>query len=124
MTRDEAMRILAESRVEIDSIDQRLVDLLNQRTRIVEEIGRAKQAAGLPIYEPKREDEVFRNIVAHNTGPLTTDALQRIYERLIDEMRSLQHMRLAGNAPLPEPRPVASSVEGRSKLSVDGRGKP
>jgi chorismate mutase len=96
MTRQEAMRILAESRVEIDSIDQRLVDLLNQRTRIVEEIGRAKQVAGLPIYEPKREEDVYRNILAHNTGPLTPDALQRIYERLIDEMRSLQHMRLAG----------------------------
>jgi chorismate mutase len=96
MTRQEAMRILAESRVEIDSIDQRLVELLNQRTRIVEEIGRAKQVAGLPIYEPKREEDVYRNILAHNTGPLTPDALQRIYERLIDEMRSLQHMRLAG----------------------------
>jgi chorismate mutase len=96
MTREEAMRILAESRVEIDSIDQRLVELLNQRTRIVEEIGRAKQATGLPIYEPKREEEVYRNVLAHNTGPLTADALQRIYERLIDEMRSLQHMRLSG----------------------------
>jgi chorismate mutase len=96
MTRDEAMRILAESRVEIDSIDQRLVDLLNQRTRIVEKIGRAKQATGLPIYEPKREEDVYRNILAHNSGPLTADALQRIYERLIDEMRSLQHMRLTG----------------------------
>jgi chorismate mutase len=96
MTRQEAMRILAESRLEIDSIDQRLVDLLNHRTRIVEEIGRAKQVAGLPIYEPKREEDVYRNVLAHNTGPLTPDALQRIYERLIDEMRSLQHMRLTG----------------------------
>jgi chorismate mutase len=113
MTRQEAMRILAESRVQIDSIDQRLVDLLNQRTRIVEEIGRAKQVAGLPIYEPKREEDVYRNILAHNTGPLTPDALQRIYERLIDEMRSLQHMRLASSPTDPGRRP-----------GKDGCGKP
>jgi|HubBroStandDraft_1064217.scaffolds.fasta_scaffold157392_2 chorismate mutase len=113
MTRQEAMRILGESRVEIDSIDQRLVDLLNQRTRIVEEIGRAKQVAGLPIYEPKREEDVYRNILAHNTGPLTPDALQRIYERLIDEMRSLQHMRLA-----------SSSIDPGRRPGKDGSGKP
>jgi chorismate mutase len=94
MTREDAIKLLAESRVKIDSIDTQLVELLNRRTRIVEEIGRAKEVAGLPIYEPRREDEVYRNILSHNSGPLTADALRRIYERVIDEMRSLQHMRL------------------------------
>ena len=40
-----------------------LLDLLNRRTRIVEDIGRAKEALELPIYEPKREDDVFRNVI-------------------------------------------------------------
>ena len=70
-----------------------LLELLNQRTRVVEEIGRAKESAGMPIYEPKREGEVFRNVIEHNTGPLDADAVQRIFERIIDEMRSLQRMR-------------------------------
>lgn len=95
MTKEEASRVLAESRAKIDAIDQQLVELLNCRTRIVEEIGQAKEAAGLPIYEPKREDDVYRNILSHNGGPLTPDALRRIYERVIDEMRSLQHINSA-----------------------------
>lgn len=93
MTPEEAIKLLAESRVTIDGIDAKVVELLNRRTRIVEDIGRAKEVAGLPIYEPTREDDVYRNILAHNSGPLTADALRRIYERVIDEMRSLQHMR-------------------------------
>jgi chorismate mutase len=93
MTRDEANRLLAECRATIDEIDLALVQLLNRRTRAVEGIGSAKEAAGLPVYEPKREDDVYRNVLSHNTGPLPPDALRRIFERIIDEMRSLQKMR-------------------------------
>jgi chorismate mutase len=97
MTGDEAKKLLAECRVKIDDIDRQLVELLNRRTLIVEDIGRAKSSAGMPIYEPRREDDVYRNILAQNKGPLTADALRRIYERIIDEMRSLQKMRAASS---------------------------
>ena len=93
MTEDEAKKLLAECRVKIDDIDRQLVELLNRRTLIVEDIGRAKQSAGMPIYEPKRENDVYRNVLSQNAGPLTSDALRRIYERIIDETRSLQKMR-------------------------------
>ena len=96
MTPEEAQRLLAESRTKIDALDRKLVELLNERTRAVEDIGRAKESAGLPVYEPKREDDVYRNVLAHNGGPLTADALRRIFERIIDEMRSLQKMRRDG----------------------------
>ncbi len=97
MTKDEAVRLLKESRSRIDELDRQLVELLNRRTQIVEDIGRAKEAAGLPIYEPNREEDVFRNVFSHNQGPLSTEALRGIYERIIDEMRSLQRIRLAKN---------------------------
>ena len=71
----------------------RILDLLNERTKVVEEIGRIKQALGLPIYEPKREDDVFHNVVEHNEGPLPAEAVKRLFERIIDEMRTLQRMR-------------------------------
>lgn len=93
MTREEALRMLAESRKSIDALDLRLLELLNERTRVVEHIGRAKESAGLPIYEPKREEDVFRNVIDHNSGPLSTDAVKSIFERIIDEMRTLQKMR-------------------------------
>ena len=98
MTKEEAKQLLAESRAKIDAIDRQLVELLNRRTRIVEDIGRAKEAAGLPIYEPNREEDVYRNVFGHNQGPLGAEALRGIYERIIDEMRSLQRIRLAQNS--------------------------
>jgi chorismate mutase len=93
MTREEALRALAEARKTIDALDVQLLELLNRRTRAVEEIGRAKESLGMPIYEPKREEDVFRNVTDHNHGPLTTDAVKSIFERIIDEMRTLQRMR-------------------------------
>jgi len=95
MTQDEARRKLEEYRVLIDDLDRRLVDLLNQRTRVVEDIGRVKRSAHLPIYEPKREDQVFANIgAASGGGPLTKEAVRRIFERIIDEMRMVQRVRM------------------------------
>lgn len=84
---------LADCRKRIDALDVRILALLNERTRVVEEIGRIKQALGLPIYEPKREDDVFHNVVEHNDGPLPAEAVKRLFERIIDEMRTLQRMR-------------------------------
>jgi chorismate mutase len=81
---------LAECRHQIDAVDLKLLVLLNERTRIVEEIGRIKQDLSLPIYEPKREDQVFHNVTTNNKGPLSAEALKRIFERIIDEMRNIQ----------------------------------
>jgi len=94
VTLDEAIRALEEYRVSIDAVDLRLLELLNERTRVVEQIGRVKRAAKLPIYEPRREDQVFDNVTSHNDGPLTPDAVKRIFERIIDEMRTIQRIRM------------------------------
>jgi chorismate mutase len=95
MTRDEARTKLEEFRIAIDELDRRIVELLNERTRVVEDIGRVKRSAQLPVYEPKREDQVFDNISqASADGPLTKEAVRRIYERIIDEMRMVQRVRM------------------------------
>jgi chorismate mutase len=100
MNQDEARARLDEFRVRIDSVDRRIVELLNERTRVVEDIGRVKREARLPIYEPKREDQVYANITASNQGPLEQGAVRRIFERIIDEMRQIQRERMeADNRP-------------------------
>ena len=48
----------------------------------------------MPIYEPKREDEVFANATSSNPGPLSPEAVQRIFERIIDEMRVVQKAKM------------------------------
>ena len=97
MTQDEARARLAEFRILIDDVDRRIVSLLNERTRVVEEIGRVKGSASLPIYEPKREDQVFANVCGCNHGPLSQEAVRRIFERIIDEMRKIQRLRIVAD---------------------------
>lgn len=94
MTREDGFRMLRDCRDRIDEIDRQILDLINQRTRIVELIGQTKQGLRMPIYEPKREDEVYRNVTANNRGPLTAEAAKRIFERIIDEMRTVQKIRM------------------------------
>ena len=94
MSPKEASVRLAGCSAQIDVLDRQLVSLLNDRARIVESIGRIKRECSMRVYEPRREDEVLANVLEHNAGPLKEDALRRIYERLLDEMRTLQRDRM------------------------------
>jgi len=96
MESDWGLARLSECRTLIDAVDLKILALLNERTRIVHEIGEVKRNLTLPIYEPKREEQVFENITSHNDGPLANDAVKRVFERIIDEMRSIQKHRMQG----------------------------
>jgi chorismate mutase len=81
---------LSDWRRQIDEIDRKLVELLNQRSRCALEIGKLKQAENLPLYQPEREREVLENAERANPGPLTDAAIRRLFERIIDEARSAE----------------------------------
>ena len=81
---------LSDWRRQIDEIDRKLVELLNQRSRCALEIGKLKQAENLPLYQPDREQEVLQKAEAANSGPLTDAAIRRLFERIIDEARSIE----------------------------------
>ena len=77
-------------RARIDAIDQILLVLLNERSRSANEIGHIKKQHKLPIYVPEREKTVLGNVLKNNSGPLEDDAVRRLFERIIDETRSLE----------------------------------
>lgn len=81
---------IAEWRKNIDELDRKLVELLNQRARCAQEIGRLKRGTNAPVYEPDREKVIHDNIRRTNQGPLSDRDLLMIYERLIDVMRKIQ----------------------------------
>ena len=81
---------LSDWRRQIDEIDRKLVELLNQRSGCALEIGKLKQAQNLPLYQPDREREVLENAERSNPGPLTDAAIRRLFERIIDEARSAE----------------------------------
>ena len=81
---------LARQRAKIDALDARIVALLNERARVVREIGRVKQQAGLTIADPKRAEEILQRIASNNRGPLPNEHLRRIYERIVAEMTAFE----------------------------------
>jgi chorismate mutase len=79
-------------RRKIDEIDRRLVQLLNERSRCVVEIGRIKQVSGDALYQPDREKQVLDGVVSANAGPLPDAAIRRLFERILDEARSVERV--------------------------------
>ena len=77
-------------RKRIDEIDQQLLKLLNERSQCAVEIGHLKKGLNLPAWQPQREAEILRNVVKANAGPLDDAAIRRLFERIIDEARSLE----------------------------------
>lgn len=77
-------------RARIDTLNQKLVDLLNERARCALEIAAYKKQHGLPVHDPVREKDVLDRVSAHNDGPLTDEALQDIFRCIMVEHRRLE----------------------------------
>jgi chorismate mutase len=91
-------KAIEDWRRRIDEIDRQLVELLNERSRCAIEIGHMKRSLGLPIYQPDREQEILANVERLNPGPLADTAVRRLFERVIDEARSLERVARVGSA--------------------------
>jgi chorismate mutase len=77
-------------RKKIDELDEQIVALISKRAEAAKAIGSLKQVSSLPVYEPKREQDVFEHVKKLNPGPLSDAELIHVYERLMDVMRTLQ----------------------------------
>ena len=86
----EPLDALEEWRKKIDAVDAQLVKLLNDRAHYAEEIGKIKLTLGLGAYTPEREEEIMRNVTGVNGGPLSAQAVRRLFERIIDESRAVE----------------------------------
>jgi chorismate mutase len=94
MTPEEAKHLLQNSRRRIDDIDVTLVDLLNRRAGVVEDIVAAKRVLNKEVDDPGRREQVLAHARAQNTGPLSNEELTSIFERIIDKMSDHQVARL------------------------------
>ena len=90
---------LDDLRRDIDRVDEALVRLLNERARSVCEVGRLKKEQNVEVYQPDREKEVFQHVRAlASEGPLSPEAITRLFERIIDEARRLERHVIHGDA--------------------------
>jgi len=97
------MDTIADWRKKIDELDLKLVELINERARCAQEIGRLKRNTDMPIYEPDRERIILENVAKANRGPLPDRELTRVFERLIDVMRKLQEEKIRAGEKKIEP---------------------
>ncbi len=84
-------------RKNINQLDDDLLRIFNQRAALALEIGEVKNQLGLPIYDPRREKLIFKRIQEKNQGPLDNSAIIRLFERVIDESRSLERTHSKGD---------------------------
>jgi chorismate mutase-like protein len=101
---------IADWRQKIDELDRRLVEILNERARAAQEIGKLKRNTSMPIYEPDREKVIFENVRKANRGPLPDSELRQVFERIIDVMRNIQKVQI-----VPEQR----VADGKTEFDVE-----
>lgn len=85
-------------RLKINQLDDELLRIFNERAALALEIGEVKQQLGLPVYDPKREKLIFQRMQQSNPGPLDNSAIIRLFERVIDESRSLERTYAKGRS--------------------------
>ena len=83
---------LDELRQRIDSIDEQMLELLNERAKAGIEVGKVKQqqSDNAVFYVPEREKAIFKKLIDKNTGPLPSAAVKSIYREIISSIRSLE----------------------------------
>lgn len=82
---------LDELRKRIDVLDQQILDLLNQRAAVVQQIGLVKLQEGLDFHAPQREEEILERLTQENPGPFPGRAIRSVYREIISACRALEH---------------------------------
>ncbi|MDP2980482.1 MAG: chorismate mutase, partial [Candidatus Omnitrophota bacterium] len=84
------MSKLTGPRKKINEIDKKIIALLNGRAGVAKYIGKLKKDAGVSIYTPEREVEIYENIIKENKGPLPNKALFAIYREIMSGSLGLE----------------------------------
>ncbi len=77
-------------REQIDAIDAQILDLLNRRAKVAQEVGHVKAETNAPVFRPEREAQVLRGVAERNPGPMGNTELQTIWREIMSACRSLE----------------------------------
>jgi chorismate mutase len=82
-----------ELRERVDEVDLQLIRALSERAQIVQDLTRIKAEAGVPIFDPKREEEILQKVVEQNPGPIYDSSMREIFELILHRIRDLEIQR-------------------------------
>jgi chorismate mutase / prephenate dehydratase len=88
----EDIKKLTEIRKDIDRIDSEILKLVNKRAKLALKARIAKGEGA--VYRPEREAEVITHVTAKNTGPLSDEAVQAMFQSIIYICRSIQEVKI------------------------------
>ena len=88
--RDAMKKDLAQLRTEIDAVDRELLDALNRRAALANEVGDLKRAEGSTVFRPEREAQVINGLQAANPGPLKDGNVATIWREIMSACRALE----------------------------------
>jgi chorismate mutase/prephenate dehydratase len=76
---------LAQTRERIDAIDREIQQLIAERARWAQLVGKAKGElkAAVDYYRPEREAQVLRMVLDRNDGPLTNEEMVRLFREIM-----------------------------------------
>jgi chorismate mutase/prephenate dehydratase len=83
---------LARLREQIDAVDLALLDRLNERARLVTDVGELKRDTGTAVYEAARERKIVERLSAVNDGPFPDAGLGPVFREIISATRSLEEV--------------------------------
>lgn len=77
-------------RKKIDSLENTLIDLLNERASYALEIGKLKKIQGLPVLDAAREQEILDRVASKSKGPLPAESMKLLFSVLMQETRKIE----------------------------------
>jgi len=81
---------LARLRSEIDAVDRRILENLNERARLVQDVGNLKRSTGAAVYAAGRERDLVATLAAQNPGPFPNAALPHVFREIISATYALE----------------------------------
>lgn len=81
---------LEELRSKLDEVNLKLLDTINERAKLVQEIGKVKSAQGVNRFDPVRERKMLDLIAVNNEGPFETSTLQHLFKQIFKAGLELQ----------------------------------
>ncbi|MDR1975603.1 MAG: prephenate dehydratase [Campylobacteraceae bacterium] len=84
------MNKINEFRREIDRVDDKILELLNERMNFVKAIGALKHSSGQSIYRPEREREILDRLKRQSDGHLKGGAIEAIYSEIFAVSRNIE----------------------------------
>ncbi|UZH06242.1 bifunctional 3-deoxy-7-phosphoheptulonate synthase/chorismate mutase [Heyndrickxia coagulans] len=83
-------RELEQLRKEVEEVNLKLLELINKRGELVQEIGKLKEAQGVNRYDPVREREMLNAIIEHHDGPFETSTIEHLFKEIFKAALELQ----------------------------------